>query len=122
MDKKEVLEVLGHVYDPDYQDRSVVDMGLVGEDDIHIEGGAVKVNYRLTAPLCPFSAAIGLMVKYALEQKLGVQVSVQLDPSHGQGGLVKEILESQEKSQALLQKLKDFGVLAQCVRFEEASP
>jgi len=121
MDKSEVLRVLSCVYDPDYRDKSVVDLGLVREDDIRIEGGSVSVNYRLTAPLCPFSAAIGLMMKHALEQGLGLQVSVRLDPSHGQGGLVKEVLESEEKSQALLQKLKDFGILEQCVRLQESS-
>lgn len=122
MDKSDVLEVLKSVYDPDYRDRSIVDLGLVGEDDIQIRGSRVDVQYRLTAPLCPFSAAIGLMAKYALERKLGVEVAVQLDPSHGQGSLVKEILESREKSQALLQKLRDFGILEQCVRIEEAAP
>lgn len=34
MDKREILEVLNRVYDPDYVDRSVLDMGLVTEDDI----------------------------------------------------------------------------------------
>ena len=32
MDKREILEVLNHVYDPDYVNRSIVDMGLVTED------------------------------------------------------------------------------------------
>ncbi|KKM82454.1 hypothetical protein LCGC14_1319380, partial [marine sediment metagenome] len=74
VDKEEILEVLNRVYDPDYIDRSVLDMGLVTEDDIIIKEDEIEVTYDLTASMCPFSAAIGLMIKYALERKLGVPV------------------------------------------------
>ncbi len=70
MDKKEILEVLQQVYDPDYVDRSIVDMGLVTEDDIIVKDNSIEVAYSLTAPMCPCSAAIGVMIKYALEKKL----------------------------------------------------
>jgi len=36
VDKNDVIKVLDQVYDPDYIDRSVVDMELVTEDDITI--------------------------------------------------------------------------------------
>ena len=42
MDKREILEVLNWVYDPDYVDRSVLDMGLVTEDDIAIGARQLK--------------------------------------------------------------------------------
>ncbi len=71
VNKEEILEVLNRVYDPDYIDRSVLDMGLVTEDDIAIKEDEIEVTYDLTASMCPFSAAIGLMIKYALERKLG---------------------------------------------------
>ena len=82
MDKGEILEVLNRVYDPDYIDRSVVDMGLVTEDDITIKDDNIEIAYSLTAPMCPFSAAIGLMIKYALGKKLGVSVMVKLKAGH----------------------------------------
>ena len=84
VDKRRILEILNRVYDPDYTDRSVVDMGLVSEDDITIKDNEVGVAYGLTAPMCPFSAAIGLMIKYALEKKLEVLVNVTLKAGHRQ--------------------------------------
>ncbi|OGO20493.1 MAG: hypothetical protein A2144_03140 [Chloroflexi bacterium RBG_16_50_9] len=66
MDKQQILKVLSQVYDPDYVNRSIIDMGLVTEDDIVINDSKIEVTYTLTASICPFSAAIGLMIKYAL--------------------------------------------------------
>lgn len=116
MNKQEVLDVLTQVYDPDYRDRSVVDMGLVDEDSIEIEGDTIKVQYRVTAPMCPFSAALGLMIKHALEKKLGKAVEVAIEPGHYQQQLVNDILTSEEKAGALFEKLVAFGILEQCVR------
>ena len=116
MDKKEVLAVLNRVYDPDYTDRSVVDMGLVAEDDITITGKEIKVAYSLTAPMCPFSAAIGLMIKYALEKKLGVPAMVSLKAGHHQERVVAELLQDAERSEELMCQLEEFGILKRCVR------
>lgn len=116
MDKREVLEVLSRVYDPDYVDRSIVDMGLVTEDEITIQDNSIEVAYSLTAPMCPFSAAIGLMIKYALEKKLGVVVRVNLKAGHHQEGVVAELLSDPERSSELMRKLKEFGILERCVR------
>jgi metal-sulfur cluster biosynthetic enzyme len=71
MEKGKILGVVNRVYDPDYIDRSVVDMGLVTEDDILITDNGIEVAYSLTAPICPFSAAIGLMIKYAAGKEAG---------------------------------------------------
>lgn len=116
MDKREVLEVLNRVYDPDYVDRSIVDMGLVTEDDITIKDNSLEVAYSLTAPMCPFSAAIGLMIKYALEKKLRVPVAVKLKAGHYQEGVVAELLSDPEQSAELMRKLEEFGTLERCVR------
>lgn len=118
MERAEVLAVLRQVYDPDYVNRSVVDMGLVTEDDIIIKDNQIEVAYGLTAPLCPFSAAIGLMIKYALEKKLRVPVQVRLRDEHRQSALVAELLESPPRCQELMDKLKEFGFLERCVRLE----
>jgi len=116
VDKRDILEVLNRVYDPDYVDRSVVDMGLVAEDDITTTGEGIEVAYGLTAPLCPFSAAIGLMIKYALEKKLGVAVTVNLKAGHRQEGVVAELLSDTEQSAELMRKLEEFGILERCIR------
>ena len=114
--REEVLAVLSRVYDPDYTDRSIVDMGLVAQEDITITQEAVEVSYGLTAPMCPFSAAIGLMIKYAVEKKLGVPTTVRLKAGHRQGGVVAELLQDPHRSQELMDKLREFGILERCVR------
>lgn len=116
MTKEEVLEVLRKIYDPDYQDKSIVDMGLAKEEDISFQGEEILVSYGLTAPLCPFSAAIGLMIKYALHKKLGVPVVVRLKATHHQSGVVAEMLQDSQRSKELMEKLREFGILEQCVR------
>ena len=116
MDKARILEVLSRVYDPDYLDRSVLDMGLVTEEDITIKENHIEVAYGLTAPLCPFSAAIGLMIKYALEKKLGVPVTVNLKAGHHQEGLVAELLRDPQRSEELMRRLEQFGILERCIR------
>jgi len=114
--KEEVLEILKKVYDPDYRDKSVVDLGLVKEDDIKIDDRGLEVQYKVTAPLCPFSAALGIMIKYALEKKLNKPVRVKLKEGHMQSQIVNEILESEDKCRDLLQKLEIYGILQQCVK------
>ncbi|MEW6034629.1 MAG: iron-sulfur cluster assembly protein [Chloroflexota bacterium] len=116
MDKRQVLEVLNLVYDPDYVDRSIVDMGLVTGDDITVKDNGIEVAYSLTAPMCPFSAAIGLMIKYALEKRLGVPVTVNLKEGHRQAGTVAELLQDPQRSEELMRKLEEFGILERCVR------
>ena len=115
--KSDVLAVLGHVYDPDYRDRSIVEMGLVDQEGIAIEGGRVHVCYRLTAPVCPFSAAIGLLIRHALEVKLDLPVEVRIVAGHFQEDAVSAILQSEEKSRQLLEQMQSYGILEQCIRW-----
>lgn len=116
MEKEEILDILREVYDPDYRDRSVVDMGLVAADDIEISEERIEITYGVTAPMCPFSAALGVMMRYALEKKLDRPVAVRIKPGHLQEQVVNGILASAEKRAELLKKLEDYGLLAQCVR------
>jgi metal-sulfur cluster biosynthetic enzyme len=119
VDKKDIIKVLDQVYDPDYVNRSVFDMGLVTEDDITITDNEVKVIYTLTASICPFSAAIGLMIKYALEKSLKVPVTVSLKAGHYQEKAVTEILQDAKRSEELMHQLREFGILKRCVRLKE---
>lgn len=118
MDKSEILKVLNHIYDPDYVNRSIVDMGLVTENDITVKDKRIEISYGLTAPMCPFSAAIGLMIKYALEKKMGVPVTVSLKVGHHQEGVVAELLKDSQRSDELMQKLEESGILERCVRLQ----
>ena len=113
---EEILAILREVYDLDYRDRSVVDMGLVSAEDIEIGEERIEIEYGLTAPMCPFSAALGVMIQYALEKTLGQAVAVRLKAGHPQEQVVNEVLSSAEKRAELLKKLEDYGLLAQCVK------
>ena len=113
---EQVVAILKSVYDPDYRDKSIVDMGLVTTRDVSIIPGQIKIQYGLTAPMCPFSAAIGLMIKYALEKKLNIPVTVSLRPDHRQGGLVNEVLSDPLKADELMAKLHEFGIIERCIR------
>jgi metal-sulfur cluster biosynthetic enzyme len=115
MDKREVLGVLNRVYSPDYVDRSIVDMGLVTEDDISMKENSIEVAYGITAPMCQFSADIGLMIKYALEKQLGVAMTVNLKAWHRQEGVVVELLSDPGQSAELMRKLEEFNILERCV-------
>ncbi len=86
------------------------------EDSIEIEDDTIKVESRVTAPTCPFSAALGLMIKHALEKKLGKTAQVAIEPGHYQQQLVNDILTSEAKPKALSDKLEALGILEQCVR------
>ena len=86
------------------------------EDDLRVKDNSIEVTYSLTAPMCPFSAAIGLMIKYALEKRLGVPVTVKLKAGHHQEGAVVELLSDSMQSAELMRKLKEFGILERCVR------
>jgi metal-sulfur cluster biosynthetic enzyme len=115
--RQEVIDTLRHVYDPDYFDRSIVDMGLVTEEDVEITGERVNIWYKLSAPICPFSAAIGLMIRRALESKLGIIAEVRIKPGHYQEDVVNEVLSSEEKARDLLEKMESYGVLERCIRW-----
>ena len=49
MDKRAVLEISNRVYDSDYVNRSVVDMGLVTEDNVSVKDNSIEVAYGLMA-------------------------------------------------------------------------
>lgn len=117
-EKQQILEILKNLYDPDYLDRSIVDMGLVGENDINIGNDKIEINYTLTAPMCPFSSAIGVMIKHILERKLSKPVEVRIKADHFQAQAVNEILENEDKRRELLEKLKSFGILEKCIKSE----
>lgn len=116
MQKREIIEILRKVYDPDYRDKSIIDFGLVAEEDIKITERGVEIEYKLTAPLCPFSSALGVMIKYALEKKLDKRVYVKLKSEHMQARVVNDILNNEKKCTDLLRKLEEYGILKHCVK------
>ena len=115
VDKREVVEVLRHVYDPNYADRSIVDMGLVTESDIIVTRDAVVVTYRAPSRLRAYDAALGVMIGYILETRLAVVAKVK--SSHAQSEEVTEILSNPVASAELVRQLEQSGILWHCVHF-----
>ena len=82
-DRQALLEALGDVYDPCCADRgiSIVDMGVV--DDVHVEGGSVRVDLLPTTGWCPFIVTMSEAIPRRLRRLDGVHtvdVNVVWDP------------------------------------------
>ncbi len=114
--KEEIMDILRQVYDPDYRNLSIVEMGLVTEDDVTVVDDQAHLAYGLTAPMCPFSVAMGVMIRYALEKRLSQPVEVCLKLGHFQEDVVNQTLSDPAKCDALLERLRGYGILEQCVR------
>ena len=82
-DRDAVMDVLRGVYDPCCADRgiSIVDMGVV--EDVHVNGGRVRVGLVLTTGWCPFVASMSDAIPAALRDLDGVErvdVEILWDP------------------------------------------
>lgn len=116
MNKERVLRALRCVYDPDHPDKSIVDLGIVDAQGIDLGGDVVRITYCIRAPLCPYSAAIGLLIRRALQDKLGTEVMVRIDSGHYQADTVNDILSDEAKSQELAVKMEASGLFRQFIR------
>jgi metal-sulfur cluster biosynthetic enzyme len=116
MTKREILRVLDHILDPDLRDRSIVEMGFVGEEDIEVEGEEIRVSYTVGGPLCPYSAAVGVIIHYTLHERFRKRVKVRMKEGHYQQELVNQILGDEDRFNEWLEKIKSQNLLASCVR------
>ncbi|MBS7657638.1 MAG: iron-sulfur cluster assembly protein [Candidatus Bathyarchaeia archaeon] len=115
MDKKEILETLRNVYDPEFP-VSVIELGIVKEEDINLNGDKPVVLFTPTSPLCPMGGIIGLVIKYALEKKFGKEFEVKVKPgSHADEESLNNILQDRKKFEESISKLKESGVLDACL-------
>jgi len=116
MTKKEILGVLDHILDPDLRDRSIVEMGFVGEEDIAVREEGIEVSYTVGGPLCPYSAAVGILIHYTLHEKFKKRVKVRMKEGHYQQGIVNQILEDEAQFHDWLEKIKSQNLLSACLR------
>jgi len=115
LDKSELVEVLKKVYDPEFP-LSVIDLKIVNEDDITIEGEKIKVLFTPTSPFCPMGGMIGALIKYALEKKAGKEVEVTLKSgTHNQERMLNEMLKDNQKYKDIIERMKTAGFLEKCV-------
>jgi len=116
MDKQEVLKILDRILDPDLRDRSIVEMGFVGEEDIDFSDEELRVFYTVGGPLCPYSAAVGILIHHTLSQVFHKRIKVRMKKGHYQQELVNQILEDEKQFNQWFEKIKDRNLLATCMR------
>jgi metal-sulfur cluster biosynthetic enzyme len=112
MDKKEVLRILDRILDPDLRDRSIVEMGFVQEEDIEVEQDVIVVHYTVGGPLCPYSAAVGIIIHQTLREKFSGTIKVRMKEGHYQQEVVNQILENEDRFNEWFEKIKSQNLLA----------
>ena len=116
MIKQEILRALDRILDPDLRDRSIVEMGFVGEADIEVTAEEIQVSYTVGGPLCPYSAAVGIIIHHTLRERFNKKVRVRMKKGHYQQDIVNQILEDESQFQELFEKIKSQNLLAACLR------
>ncbi|HSR12506.1 MAG TPA: iron-sulfur cluster assembly protein [Thermodesulfobacteriota bacterium] len=114
--KKEILQILDRILDPDLKDRSIVEMGFVSEEDIKISGDEIEVSYTVGGPLCPYSAAVGIIIHETLRDKFRKRVKVRMKDGHYQKDIVNQILMDETQFQEWIEKIKSDRLLSACMR------
>jgi len=116
MEKTEILESLRKVFDPEYP-LSVVDLKIVEEKDVFFDGDKVRIEFTPTTPYCPMGGIIGVLIKYALENKFNREFEVKVKAgAHAQGEMLNEMLSSKEKYDETVKRLKTAGILERCIK------
>jgi metal-sulfur cluster biosynthetic enzyme len=116
MTKHEILRILDRILDPDLRDRSIVEMGFVGEDDIEFDEKEIHVSYTVGGPLCPYSAAIGIIIHHTLSTSFPKKIKVRMKEGHYQQELVNQILEDEKQFNEWFEKIKAQNLLSVCLR------
>src|SRR4030042_656304 len=116
MTKKDILKTLDRILDPDLRDRSIVEMGFVQEDDIEVDEKEIHVSYTVGGPLCPYSAAVGIIIHHTLSEKLKIKVKVRMKQGHYQQEIVNQILEDESQFNEWFEKIKAQKLLETCLR------
>jgi len=115
LNKKEILEALKNVYDPEIP-VSVLELGIVKEEDINLDGDRPVIQFTPTSPFCPMGGIIGIIIKYALEKKFGKEFEVKVKPgTHAEENSLNDILQDRKKFEETITKLKESGLLDACL-------
>ena len=116
MTKQDILRTLDRILDPDLRDRSIVEMGFVREDDIEVTEEEIQVSYTVGGPLCPYSAAVGIIIHHTLRERFKRKIKVRMKKDHYQQDIVNQILEDESQFQEWFEKIKSQNLLSACLR------
>src|SRR5512135_212387 len=97
--KLDILKILNRILDPDLKDRSIVEMGFVREEDIEVSAEEIRIWYTVGGPLCPYSAAIGIIIHETLQERFQTRVKVRMKKGHYQQDVVNQILDNESHFQ-----------------------
>lgn len=122
MNKKDILKIINHILDPDLGDRSIVELGFVREEDIEIEENEIRVAYTVGSPLCPYSAAVGIIIWQLLAEKFPQRIKVRMKEEHYQQEIVNQILSNESQFQEWWEKIKAQNILGKVLRSSVQSP
>lgn len=111
LDKKQILEVLKEVQDPEMP-TSILDLDMVNENDITIvSDNKVKVTFKPTSEMCPMGSIIGVLIKKKLKDALGLDAEVKVRPgTHMNEEMVNDIINSKAKYEQIVKRLEDAGI------------
>jgi metal-sulfur cluster biosynthetic enzyme len=114
--KRVILQILHEVNDPGVP-MTLEEMGIINMDWIHVDDGNIQVDYRPTSNLCPVGMALGVVIKYVLEENLDKDVEVRmLRGSHFQVDLVNDLLGDRGRYEKALERLTSSGFVNRCRR------
>jgi metal-sulfur cluster biosynthetic enzyme len=116
MTKKEILKILDRILDPDLRNRSIVEMGFVEERDIIIRQGEIQVSYTVGSPLCPYSAAVGIIIHHTLSETFKIRIKVRMKEGHYQQEIVNQILQDESQFNTWFEKIRSQKLLEACLR------
>ncbi len=114
--KSDILKILNRILDPDLKDRSIVEMGFVREEDIEVSPDEIRVFYTVGGPLCPYSAAIGIIIHETLRERFKTRVTVRMKKGHYQQDVVNQILGNESQFQEWFRKIESQNLLSTCLR------
>jgi metal-sulfur cluster biosynthetic enzyme len=114
--KSDILKILNRILDPDLKDRSIVEMGFVQEEDIQVTPDEIRVFYTVGGPLCPYSAAIGIIIHETLQERFKTHVTVRMKKGHYQQDVVNQILGNEAQFQEWFRKIQAQNLLSSCLR------
>lgn len=112
--KSVILEILHEVNDPGVP-MTLEEMGIISRDWISVEDEDIQVKYRPTSNLCPVGMALGVVIKFVLEERLDIVVEVRmLRGSHFQMDLVNDLLGDRGRYEKALERLRSSGFVNRC--------
>lgn len=116
MNKQDILALLNKVYDPEIPN-SVVELNIVNEQSITIENEKIKIEFTPTTPYCPMGGAIGFLIKYAIEEKLGKKIEIKVKKgTHIQEEMLNKMLLDEKKYKDTIKQFKENGLLESCIQ------